>query len=88
MRPAKVITTLILISMLANPVSVLAQEPLTSAPDPWAAVKSLPMGSELVVKLRDNNKVKGSLITATETELRVSLGKSITSIARDNIVAR
>ncbi|MGH9841177.1 MAG: hypothetical protein ACREEM_20685 [Blastocatellia bacterium] len=59
---------------------LLAQAPLASAQSTqlssdraWELVKQTPLGEKLEVKLKDDRKVKGEMIIASDSELSLSL---------------
>jgi len=75
----------VLAVMLANAISVGAQQPAAPIVGTWDAIKALPSRDELSVTLKDGSGQKGKLTDATDTALILSQGKRITEIRRDGI---
>lgn len=78
-------TILVLVAMLANSISVGAQQPAAPVVGTWDAIKALPSRDELTVTLKDGSSQKGRLTDATDIAVMLSQGKKITEIRRDGI---
>jgi hypothetical protein len=75
----------VLVVVLAHPTLIAAQQTARSAADPWAAVKTIQTGSDLVVKLKSGKKMKSSYVSATDDAISLSQGNTVTATPRDSI---
>ena len=60
--------------LLALPHASFAQQVIDPADTPWAGVKLVPPGDEMVVALKDGKTINGRLVNATDKALVISRG--------------
>lgn len=66
--------------LLVLPHASLAQQSTDPAETPWAGVKLVPPGDEIVVDLKDGKTINGRLVSATDKALVISRGDRTTTI--------
>ena len=66
--------------LLVLPHASLAQQSTDPAETPWAGVKLVPPGDEIVVDLKDGKTINGRLVSATDKALVISRGDRTTAI--------
>lgn len=71
------------VMMLAQSPVALAQE--SSAPQDWTAVKSVPAGDELIIRLKNRKTVRGKLKDASDTELILLNKKKEITVMRQDV---
>ena len=76
---------LLVVALLAQPETIWAQQSAISISEAWRAVSSISTGSDLVVKLKSGRTVKGNYINATDLAIRLSEGKRISEMGRDEV---
>ncbi len=70
-----------------TPAAAIAQAAApNSVTDPWETVKATPPGTELEVRLDDGKKLKGKLLEASDTALRLSRKDEITELDRATVL--
>ena len=72
---------ILLTSLLLSPVTLAAQ---TTA-NGWSRLNSVPTGSKLSVKLRNGNKIDGTLSNVTDTALTLMVKNASRDLKRDDI---
>ena len=72
---------ILLTSLLLSPVTLMAQ---TTNSD-WSRLTSVTTGSKLSVKLRNGNKVDGTLSSVSDTALTLMVKNTSTELKRDDI---
>lgn len=72
---------ILLTSLLLSPVTLAAQ---TTNSD-WSRLTSVTTGSKLSVKLRNGNKVEGTLSSVSDTALTLMVKNTSTELKRDDI---
>ena len=72
---------ILLTSLLLSPVTLAAQ---TTNSD-WSRLTSVTTGSKLSVKLRNGNKVEGTLSSVSDTALMLMVKNTSTELKRDDI---
>ena len=80
-----VLNCALILSLLANPLTLFCQTNPREAGGSWESVKLVPVGSELVVKLKDGKTIKGRQAGATDTAITVSRKNSLQEIQRSTI---
>jgi hypothetical protein len=80
-----VLSSLLVLSLLANPMTLSGQTPAQGVAGKWETVKLVPVGSELVVKLKDGKTVKARHAGTTDTTVTVSRNRSLMDIQRSAI---
>lgn len=78
--------SLVLAVLLATPPGALAQE-TTAAVNDWASLKNVTAGSKLDVKLKNGKRVKGNLISASDTALSLSDRNKPAEINREEVLS-
>jgi hypothetical protein len=77
----------LLFGLLCHTPAALAQAAApNSVTDPWETVKAVPPGTELEVKLDNGKKLKGKLLEASDTTLRLSRKDEIAELDRANVL--
>ena len=71
-----------LIALIARPQIIFAQAPGAPIRGSWDAVKALLPGNEMSVRLRNGQKLKGRLISVSDTALTLSQGNTTTDVTR------
>jgi hypothetical protein len=70
-----------------TPAAALAQAAApNSVTDPWGTVKATPPGTELEVKLGGGKRLRGKLLDASDTILRLSRKEEIVELNRANVL--
>ena len=72
---------ILLISLLLSPVTLAAQ----AAASDWSRLSSVPTGSKLSVKLRNGNKIDGTLSSVSDTALTLMVKNASREVRRDDI---
>ena len=77
-----VVVAFALMAVLAKPQITFAQ--VTPAPirGSWEGLKAVPPGDEVSVQLRNGQKLKGRLISVSDTALTLSQGNTTTDVTR------
>ena len=75
-----------LIVMIARPQIIFAQAPPTPIRGSWDAVKALLPGNEMSVRLRNGQKLKGTLISVSDTVLTLERRKNTTDVNRGDVL--
>ena len=75
-----------LIAMIARPQIIFAQAPPTPIRGSWDTVKALLPGNEMSVRLRNGKKLKGTLISASDTVLTLERRKNTTDVNRGDVL--
>ena len=68
-----------------QPAVALVQTKMNADPDPWDIVQATPSGTELEVQLHNSTRLKGKLLTASATMLRLSRRNEIAELHRDDV---
>ena len=74
----------VILSLLVSSTTTFAGQ----ASDPsrqWAAVRAIPSGDKVSVRLKDGKKVEGTLRSASDTMLSIDRGSSSMDLNRDSI---
>jgi len=71
-----------LMAMLVKPQVAFAQAPPAPIIGSWEALKSIPPGDEVRVGLRNGQKLKGRLISVSDTALTLARGDITTDVTR------
>ena len=66
--------------LLVLPHASLAQQATNTADAPWAGVKLVPPGDELVVNLKNGKTINGRLVSASDKALVISRGDKTTTL--------
>ena len=83
MRSRTVALGLAFLILLTHPSVSLAQR--APAPHEWSAVKTVPPGDELVVKLKNGQTIKGRLQVISDIHLTLGRGKKSFDIDRQDV---
>ena len=73
-----------LILCLALPMVAVAGQSSAVSND-WAAVRSVPLGDRLSVKLKDGKKMEGKLVAVSDTSITIDRGKRTSDLDRNSI---
>jgi len=76
------ICLLLAVSLIPSP-AVPAQQ--TAATNDWSRLQNIPVGEELVLKLRDGQSVKGRLTTVTDSEIGIRRKNRDEAFGRDSV---
>jgi hypothetical protein len=79
------ILSLALALVLVSPHASFAQQAVGASAAPWAGVKLVPPGDELVVNLKDGKTIKGRLVSASDNALVISRGDKTTAHELRNV---
>ena len=71
--------------LIVLPHASFAQHTADPADAPWAGVKLVPPGDEMVVNLKDGKTINGRLVNATDKALVISRGDRTTTIDQANV---
>src|SRR5499426_1934876 len=81
-KKGAIIIAFALMAMLAKPQVAFAQAPPAPIIGSWEALKSIPPGDEVRVGLRNGQKLKGRLISVSDTALTLARGDITTDVTR------
>ena len=86
-RTSSLMVLSLLFGLLCHTPAALAQAAApNSVTGPWETVKAVPPGTELEVKLDNGTKLKGKLLEASDTTLRLSRKDEIAELDRANVL--
>ncbi len=77
-----VTVALVLMALLAKPQITFAQVTPTPIRGSWEGLKAVPAGDEVSVRLRNGQKLKGRLISVSDTALTLAHGNITTDVTR------
>ncbi len=77
-----VTVALVLMALLAKPQITFAQVTPTPIRGSWEGLKAVPPGDEVSVRLRNGQKLKGRLISVSDTALTLAHGNITTDVTR------
>ncbi len=86
MHAVRLGTLLIVLGLLGTPTISLAQATDQIATGMWAGVQKVPPEEKLLVKLKDGNKVKGTLSSVSDAGLTLARGNRTTDVKRENVL--
>lgn len=72
---------ILLTSLLLSPVTLMAQATTSD----WSRLSSVPTGSKLSVKLRNGNKIDGTLSSVSDTAVTLMVKNASREVKRDDI---
>ena len=72
MRAIRFTMLLMILGLLGTATDSLAQAPDEVTTGMWAGIEKVPPGEKLLVKLKDGKKLKGRLVSASDTTLTLS----------------
>ena len=75
-----------LIAMIARPQIIFAQAPPAPIRGSWDAVKAVPPGDQVSVRLRNGQKLNGWMISASDTVLTLEGRKNTTDLNREDVL--
>ena len=75
-----------LIAMIARPQIIFAQAPPAPIRGSWDAVKAVPPGDQVSVRLRNGQKLNGWMISASDTVLTLEGRKNTTDLNRGDVL--
>ena len=81
----KTSVVLLVVALLAQAEMTWAQQSNIPISEAWRAVTSMPTGSDLIVKLKSGKTIKGNNISTSDVVIRLSEGKKIFEIGRDDV---
>ena len=79
------LSSLALALLLVLPHASLARQAADPAATPWAGVRLVPPGDELVVSLKDGRTVSGRLVSSSDNALVISRKDKTATLDRDNV---
>ena len=71
--------------LIVLPHASFAQQAADPADSPWAGVKLVPPGDEMVVNIKDGKTINGRLVSASDKALVISRGDRTTTIDQANV---
>ena len=80
-----IVIALVLVLLGTQPSLSLAQDKSVPPTGTWEAVKAIPPGENLEVKLKTGKTVKGTLTSVTDTGVNLGRGSDAVSIGRDEV---
>jgi len=81
-----IVVAFALMAMIARPQIIFAQAPPTPIKGSWDAVKAIPSGDKVAVRLRNGQTLKGKLISASDTLLTLEHRKNSTDVNRGDVL--
>jgi hypothetical protein len=81
-----IVVAFALIAMIARPQIMLAQAPPTPIRGSWDAVKTIPSGDKVAVRLRSGQTLNGWMISASDTVLTLERKKNTTDVNRGDVL--
>jgi small nuclear ribonucleoprotein (snRNP)-like protein len=75
------ITVVLLLSFLLSPVTLMAQ----SGTNDWSRLSAVASGTKLSVKLKDGKKVEGTLRSASDSSLSLTVKNAAREIRREDV---
>ena len=81
-----IVVAFALIAMIARPQIMLAQAPPTPIRGSWDAVKTIPSGDKVAVRLRSGQTLNGWMISASDTVLTLERKKNTTDVNRGGVL--
>ena len=85
-KTAAIAVAFALMAMIARPQIIFAQAPPTPIKGSWDAVKAIPSGDKVAVRLRNGQTLKGKLISASDTLLTLEHRKNSTDVNRGDVL--
>ena len=85
MNAIRIGTLLIILGLLGIPTDSLSQATDPVATGMWAGVEKVPPGDKLLVKLKDGKKVKGRLVSVSDTGLSLSRRNKTMDVDRERV---
>jgi hypothetical protein len=85
-KTAAIAVAFALMAMIARPQIIFAQAPPTPIKGSWDAVKAIPPGDKVAVRLRNGQTLKGKLISASDTLLTLEHRKNSTDVNRGDVL--
>ena len=83
----RLITFTLLCGMICcTATAALMQTPMPQRFDPWDTVRAAPFATELEVQLTNGMRMRGRLLSSSDTMLRLSLKKEIADLHRDQVL--
>lgn len=77
-----IVVVFCLMALLAKPQAAFAQATPVPIVGSWEALKAIPPGDEVRVRLRNGQTLKGRLINVSDTALTIERGKRTTDVTR------
>lgn len=84
MKTKALITNIVMLVLLANAGTIVAQKTSVTA-DEWEAVKALVPGEKLSVRLKDGKKVEGTVRAVSDKQLMLVSGTAANDLNRERI---
>ena len=81
-KKGAIVVAFALMAILTKPQVAFAQVTPTPIIGSWEGLKSIPPGDEVSVRLRNGQKLKGRLITVSDTALTLARGNITTDVTR------
>jgi hypothetical protein len=75
-----------LMAIIARPQIMFAQAPPTPIKGSWDAVKTIPYGNKVAVRLRSGKTLNGWMISASDTVLTLERRKNSTDVNRGDVL--
>jgi hypothetical protein len=79
-KSVAIVVAFALIAMIARPQILFAQAPPTPIRGSWDAVKAVPPGEKVAVRLRNGKTLNGWMISASDTVLTIERRKNSTDV--------
>jgi len=81
-----IVVAFALIAMIARPQVMFAQAPPTPIKGSWDAVKAIPPGDKVSVRLRSGQTLTGWMVSASDTVLTLERRKNSTDVNRGDVL--
>ena len=85
-KKVAIVVAFALIAMIARPQLIFAQAPPTPIRGSWDAVKTVPSGDKVAVRLRNGQTLNGWMISASDTVLTLERKKNTTDVNRGDVL--
>ncbi len=81
-----IVVAFALMAMIARPQIMFAQAPPTPIKGSWDAVKAIPHGDKVAVRLRSGQTLTGWMVSASDTVLTLERRKNSTDVNRGDVL--
>ncbi|HEY9435775.1 MAG TPA: hypothetical protein VI260_30315 [Blastocatellia bacterium] len=85
-KKVTIVVAFALMAMIARPQIMFAQAPPTPIRGSWDAVKTVPSGDKVAVRLRSGQTLNGWIISASDTVLTLELRKNSIDVNRGDVL--
>jgi len=85
-KKVAIVVAFALMAMITRPQIMFAQAPPTPIKGSWDAVKAVPPGEKVAVRLRNGKTLNGWMTSASDTVLTLELRKNSTDVNRGDVL--